>query len=232
MEALKSRHGFVNHIRRNGYALLSRWRCEEKTISIAREIGMVTDIQTLLPNSNIPVVQTLIPRNEAKSSSSHYSGTFGLDEFPLHTDLAHWVQPPRYFILRCQNGSRSVVTRLLACSTLETLLNTKTLRQALVRPRRAGQNGALCLLPLVFHVNDICGFRWDSLFLVPMNDAAKKVAEIILARAWHLSRAVTLAEPGDTLIVDNWRLLHGRGKISMIDTNRQLERVYLSEIYI
>lgn len=232
MEALISEQGFAERLRRDGYVLLSRWRCEETTIAIGHKIGVVTDIQALLPYSNIPTVQTLTPRNEAKSSSSHYSGIFGLNEFPLHTDLAHWARPPRYFILRCQNGSRSVATKLLACSTLATLLNIETLRHALVRPRRAGRNGMLCLLPLLFHVDGTCGFRWDSLFLIPMNEAAKKIAEIILTRSWHLSSTVTLAERGDTLIVDNWRLLHGRGRISMIDIDRQLERVYLSEIYI
>ena len=232
MEATVSELCFSERLRRDGYVLLPQWRRDETTIAIGHKIGVVTDIQALLPHSNIPTVQTLEPRNETKSSNNHYSGIFGLNEFPLHTDLAHWARPPRYFILRCQNGSRSVVTKLLAFSTLVTLLNTEMLHQALVRPRRAGRNGMLCLLPLMFHVDGVSGFRWDSLFLVPVNEAAKKVAEIILTRAWHFSGSVTLAERGDTLIVDNWRLLHGRGRISMIDIDRRLERVYLSEIYL
>ena len=227
-----SGQSFVDHLSRDGYVLLPRWRCEETTIAIGRSIGVVTDIQALLPQSNISTVQTLEPRNVVNSSNNHYSGTFGFDEFPLHTDLAHWARPPRYFILRCQNGSRSVVTKLLAFSTLATLLNAATLRQALLRPRRTGRDGTLCLLPFLFHVDGVYGFRWDSLFLVPMNEAAKKIAEIILTRAWHLSQAETLVKRGDTLIVDNWRILHGRGKVTMIDADRQLERVYLSKIYI
>jgi L-asparagine oxygenase len=39
--------------------------------------------------------------------------------------------------------------------------------------------------------------------------------------------AVALREPGDTLIVDNWRLLHGRSRITFDATARVLKRAYL-----
>lgn len=231
IEAPGQRQDIADCLDRVGYVLLLRWRRDETTIAIGQSIGSVLDIHALLPRGNVPTVQTLKPRHEADSSANRYSGTYGLDEFPLHTDLAHWTLPPRYFVLRCQNGSRAVSTRLLANSTLASVLDTATLRRALVRPRRAGPNGTLCLLPLVFCRDGICGFRWDPLFLVPMNEAASRVAKIMHPHTWHVSKSLTLAERGDTLIVDNWRFLHGRSRISMTDIDRRLERVYLSEIH-
>ena len=80
--------------------------------------GMVIDLDVLLPGSGIPTVQTLKPRTERQAPKSHYSGIFGLDEFPLHTDLAHWAMPPRYFMLRCIHGSPDVTTKLLPATVM------------------------------------------------------------------------------------------------------------------
>ena len=92
----------------------------------------------------------------------------------------------------------------------------------------------LCLLPLRFCVDGTYGFRWDPLFLVPMNASASRVAEIMSTNTWDQSQllSLTLSRRGDTLVIDNWRCLHGRSRVSVIDRERRLERVYLSEIHI
>ncbi len=221
-----------SRLHESGYVLLREWRRQETTIAIGQSIGNVVDTRALLPQKTIGSVQTLEPRTKAASSPYRYSGVFGLNEFPLHTDLAHWLRPPRYLVLRYQHGSRVVDTRLLASSTLVSLLGYRTLRRAVARPRRRGQNDALCLLPLVFYANRTYAFRWDSLFLVPMNEAAHKVAQLMRTQARHIAESLTLAESGDTLIVDNWRVLHGRSKVPLHSIDRRLERVYLSEIHI
>jgi hypothetical protein len=133
----------ADHLHRTGYVLLPGWRQEQTTINIGRNIGTVVDISALLPNSGIPTVQTLKPRGVRDAPSNLYSGTFGLAEFPLHTDLAHWARPPRYFLLRCVRGAEAVVTRLLPISALAPSLGTATLRRALARPRRPTRAGML-----------------------------------------------------------------------------------------
>ncbi|WP_189666890.1 TauD/TfdA family dioxygenase [Pseudomonas amygdali] len=42
---------------------------------------------------------------------------------------------------------------------------------------------------------------------------------------------VCLCNPGDTLIVDNWRMLHGRSAVPTSAMRRQLERIYISELW-
>ena len=222
----------VPRLHQDGFVFLPKWRPNEKTITIARSIGTVLDIPALLPQSNIPTVQTLAPRNSADSLRNQYSGTYGLTEFPLHTDLAHWAQPPRYMMLRCRVGSRAVNTRLLHSSVLISMFGETHLRHALTRPRRSQNHATLCLLPLFFCVDGNCGFRWDPLFTVPMNTLATQVGMIMSTNAWDKSKLVilSLANRDDTLIVDNWRCLHGRSTVPATDLERKVERVYLREI--
>lgn len=42
---------------------------------------------------------------------------------------------------------------------------------------------------------------------------------------------ILLNQPGDTLLIDNWQMLHGRGEVLAQGTIRRIERVYLSEIF-
>lgn len=228
-----SRKHITIQLHQNGYVMLPEWYREETTISIAHSLGTVVDIRALLPQTHISTVQTLTPNHKTNSSDNHYTGTYGLAEFPMHTDLAHWARPPRYFILRCQKGTPEVTTKILPGSALYSILKMPLLRRALARPRQLGQNGLLLLLPLVFQVGNIYGFRWDSLFLVPMNETATQVAEMLSMTSLYKSKlkSFSLARNGDTLIIDNWRCLHGRSKVPETEINRKIERVYLSEIH-
>ena len=222
----------VSLLHRVGYVLLPAWRPSDTTAAVANSIGTIVNIDSLLPGTDIPTVQTLMPRCETTASLNEYSGTFGLNEFPFHSDLAHWVRPPRYLMLRCLNGSPTVATKVLNSSILTSVLGTKTLRKALARPRRVNPTTALCLLPLAFSVGGVDGLRWDPLFLVPMNSVARRVAELMHTQVWQFSEHLTLVKRGDTLIIDNWRVLHGRSEVARLDIDRRVERVYLSELHV
>lgn len=215
----------------DGYAFISEWLCDWSTLEVASLIGTIIDLEALLPGSGIPTVQTLKPRNEREAPKSHYSGVFGLQEFPLHTDLAHWAKPPRYFMLRCIYGTADVATRLLPASAIVSAVGDAVLRRALVKPRRSSRYGSAGLLTLAFSLDPTFGLRWDSLFLKPMNSAAHDVMDFMNRdeRTWDELKELLLQRLGDTLIVDNWRMLHGRSHV-VAGPNRILERIYLSEI--
>ena len=227
------RENLVDQLNQVGYIKLHEWRSKEKTISIALSLGTVVEIETLLPESGISTVQPLMPGHKAESSSNTYTGTFGLAEFPFHTDLAHWAKPPRYIMLRCRKGTPKVTTRVLPCSELNSYWKISDLQRAIVRPRQTGPDNTISLLPLAFRAEGVTGLRWDSLFLVPMSNTAKDVADLLSSESWVKSKAKSLAltEEGDTLIIDNWRCLHGRSKVPEYEMNREIERVYLSTIY-
>lgn len=225
--------GLSRQLQLDGYALIPQFRCSGSTFEVASDVGTIIDLEVLLPGSRIPTVQTLTPRKESEAPESRYSGVFGLSEFPLHTDLAHWAIPPRYFMLRCIHGANDVATKLLPASAVVSTVGHAILRRALVKPRRASRYGNVGLLPLLFFSGQTNGLRWDSLFLTPMSAAARDVMDFMTGSegTWSELKEIVLVRPGDTLIVDNWRMLHGRSD-AVAGPNRIIERIYLSEIVL
>jgi hypothetical protein len=215
----------------DGYVFLSKWRVDQSTFELAQLLGTVIDIPSILKRPDIPIVQTLKPYSERHAPRNGYSRAFGLGEFPFHTDLAHWVRPPPYFMLRCRRGSPSVSTQLIQFSDVECKLDYGLIARALVRSRKHQPNGTNCLLPVRYVTYGSYAFRWDSLFLIPMTRSAKRLSIIMSTTDWPESFSVSLVHPGDTLIVDNRRLLHRRTSVSPSEADRRIERVYFSEVH-
>lgn len=152
-----------------------------------------------------------------------YGGNYGQSELPLHTDLAHWYRPPRYVLLRCIVGSPEVATRLLHVRSLERAMPSGLMRRAMFSPRRR-LDGKMYLLRLV--TSEL--FRWDALFLMPQNLAAREFSAFMSASAPTLPTTdIFLAEPGRALLIDNWQVLHGRSAVPNNSANRTLSRFYL-----
>lgn len=162
---------------------------------------------------------------------NQYSGHYGLDTFPLHTDLAHWALPPHYFLLRCVVGSNDVYTHVLHSGPVVDLLGLAALSKAVfsARKRRIGHSG---LVRAVSQHEGTLVFRWDRIFLKPLNQHAQVFASTMLDSAWDdkIIRLL-LNQAGDVLVIDNWRVLHGRGQVMPESRARHIERVYLSEMF-
>ncbi|SFU21052.1 Taurine catabolism dioxygenase TauD, TfdA family [Mesorhizobium sp. YR577] len=217
-------------LQHGGYAFIPQWQRSQATREVASLVGTVLDLDAFLPGSGIPTVQTLKPKKECEAPKSQYSGMFGLEEFPLHTDLAHWAKPPRYLMLRCVLGTPHVGTRLLPASAIVNAVGLQVLQRALVKPRRSSRYGKAGLLTLAFSSGSTLGLRWDSLFLTPMNAAARAVTDFMTGgdMKWGDGKEIFLLQPGDTLIIDNWLMLHGRSR-ALAGRERIIERIYLSE---
>lgn len=84
-----------------GYVLIKRWKCGVSTEKLAGMIGTIIDVEKVATGHKISTVQALTPREARPGKSNTYSDVFGLSEFPLHSDYAHWETPPRYLMLRC-----------------------------------------------------------------------------------------------------------------------------------
>jgi hypothetical protein len=174
------------------------------------------------------LVQDLVPR--ATASPNTYSGIFGLDRFPFHSDLAHWRTPPRYLLLRCITGHAAVPTLLLDAHTIYDAVTLDVLGRAIFRPRRP-RDGKLTLLRLYEPTEAGGCFRWDEIFLKPasrIGDIADCRGREELANCKSLS--ITLARAGDTLLIDNWRMLHARSPIPLGREDRKFQRVYLEGV--
>lgn len=152
-----------------------------------------------------------------------YGGNYGLEELPMHTDLAHWHSPPRYVLLRCVKGSAEVSTKVIDRFELERHISPSLMRRALFSPRRP-LDGKMYLLRML--TRD--AIRWDSLFLLPKNASAFVVTELMISHVYSPSvKEFFLEETGHAILLDNWRVLHGRSPVTNNSLDRLLDRVYL-----
>jgi L-asparagine oxygenase len=210
-------------ITKYGYALMAQHRPSADIIEVANEFGI-----PLTPWED-GLVQTLTPRKDADPNT--YSGNFGLGDFPFHTDLAHWRRPPRYLLLRCLVGYNDVPTLLVDGHALIDAISRDNLSRAIFKPRRP-RDGAFDLLRLFEPMAEGADLlRWDEIFLRP----ASKVGDTVdgEVREWLANcepLAVGLVRRGDTLIIDNWRMLHARSSIPLGREDRSIQRVYLGAL--
>jgi L-asparagine oxygenase len=153
---------------------------------------------------------------------------FGTNKFPLHTDLAHWRFPPRFLMLRCVAGYEAVATLLIDGMDVIANIDPIVLSRTLVRPRRRVQ-GMIPLLRLYDGQKSDRGLlRWDDIFIRPASQAGEiGVQNFRECLASFNPISFFLAKQGDTLIIDNWRMLHGRSAVVPTCSARVIERLYL-----
>jgi L-asparagine oxygenase len=216
----------ADEIGQQGYITLRGHRPEACSFDALSDLGQIEVVEGL------SAIQSLTPQDKAEALSNTYSGNFGLGEFPLHTDLAHWVIPPRYLALRCIRGVASVGTRLFDGRHLIERFGADLLRTILVQPRRPMRNG-LQLIRLLERVScsDEFRLRWDSIYLKPASvHSSKFFCEFVEFIKNAKPFEVHLLERGDTLIIDNWRYLHGRATTDDRARERKIDRAYLGLI--
>jgi hypothetical protein len=69
-----------------GFAVMRSFAPGLSSLETAVHLGVIDAVEGL--NST----QTLVPLNVDEAPPNTYSGNFGCAEFPLHTDLAHWLR--------------------------------------------------------------------------------------------------------------------------------------------
>lgn len=215
-------HTLKGDIARDGFAFIRGYSPGVDALAVANALGQ------LLEPWEGGTVQDLIPRST--STPNTYSGSYGLGCFPFHTDLAHWRIPPRYLLLRCVTGYADVPTLLLDGQNIFDAVTLNILARAIFKPRRP-RNGTLELLRLYEPTNDGYCFRWDELFLKPasrIGDIASQRVKEQLDKSEPLR--ISLTQVGDTLLIDNWRMLHARSPIPVERENRRVQRIYLESL--
>lgn len=90
----------------NGYIDLGVFHPEKSALDVAYLIANELNIQI------DGDVESLTVSTTAAKPKNTYGGNYGLGTLPLHTDLAHWHIPPRFFMLRCAVADPQVFTML------------------------------------------------------------------------------------------------------------------------
>jgi hypothetical protein len=214
-----------NIVDRNGYIFLPTFRPGASGEVIAPLLGD----PVALGQSGF--LHRLSPRSERASTPNTYSGMHGLAAFPFHTDLAHYDLPPRYLMLRCVSGFQEVATLLLDGLALVDAIGPTLLGRSLVQPRRARAGRRPLLTLYAPHHGTRGRLRWDAAFIQPASPLGREgCARIATGIAESAPKSIALLHPGDTLVVDNWRMLHARSRVPQQYSGRVIERAYLEAL--
>jgi len=211
-------------LEQDGYAYLEQWHADVALIELVQQHGVAL-------NFGKSPVHRIVPQQNATPNT--YSGIYGLGEFPLHTDMAHWPEPPRYMLLRCVKGQSTVATTVLDAWDVIRRTGPLDLARALVKPRRP-LHGTVPLLTVLRagRPDRAMLFRWDDRYIVPASSAGQLGMNRVRAILPEMvARKIHLCKPGDTLWLDNWRILHGRSSVPHSCTDRVIERVYLGDVF-
>lgn len=202
-----------------GFIEIEGLSSDAELIYNARHLGSV------IPHSNGELIFILRP----KDSNSAYEGTlsniYGFGTFPYHTDTSFWPSPARYILLHSDLGSK--------CDTL--IVAVKDIWESLSQADRSDARRAIFITKtihrqfyasLIFEEHGIRFIRYDPSCMAPMNDSAKRIVRKLNKLLKKIPPLRVNWTEGKTLIIDNWKLLHGRDKVND-ENHRTLKRIYI-----
>jgi hypothetical protein len=171
------------------------------------------------------VVQKLVPLNKGNAYPNSLSSKYATEAFPLHNDTAHWITPCRYLILGCMDEGESMrPTTLLDFSSLEITKEEKGELQSSPFIIKNGRNSFYANI-LEKHREFV---RYDPGCMIPANSRSNKIADLFSSKRAQDSTKEVQWKQGMIIIIDNWRMLHGRGKPMECGRDRELYRVLVS----
>ncbi len=184
---------------------------EDAILSFANQIGTL-DLGIAEVLSGPPVMR--LEFDEAKAGSADKSAYFTSDEFSLHTDLTYVKNPPRWLLTLCVEPDEGGggLTVLTDCKPAWAALaedERAILEQPIFSFENAPNTGEGICENVAIH-EPASPERWrvrsDTLICPAECDAAmKRFTQELEERAVQF-----LMNAGDLLIIDNYRILHGR----------------------
>ena len=165
---------------------------------------------------------TLSPTEAEAAKPRSLSKVHDVGRFPLHIDTAHWLTPCRYIMLACISpGSANRPTLLLDTQRLPlTKYQLSLLRTTPLRVTN-GRNSFFSTIlskarPFV---------RFDPGCMTASTADAASTLAILARQNWPDCIETVCWEAGKVVVIDNWRVLHGRGQADSPDFDRKLLRI-------
>jgi hypothetical protein len=196
------------------------------TVSSLKQIIMAVanGLGNIVPARGNVFVESLSPLSSENARAASLSRKFGCGPLPLHCDTAHWLTPCRYIVLGCtETGNVEAPTLLLDTASIELSNTQKVLTRSASFVVRNGRKS--------FYASLIDGgrsfVRLDPGCMEPVSQASVEAMNLF-GQENQESKTISFHwKAGDVLILDNWRMLHGRGNQSTADPNRRLLRAYV-----
>jgi alpha-ketoglutarate-dependent taurine dioxygenase len=192
-------------------------------LSLAQLIG------TPVHQSNIPLIQPIVPRSNDAARHNTTSALYGLNAFPPHTDAAHWPNPPRYVLFQCYRCQSNTPTMIVDANPILNDTNrANDLARAVWQIRRV-THPFLC--SAIVDGPRGRAFRWDPAIMIPASSHARQSLFSIAEQISSICRDAPITiqwHPGDILVIDNWRMLHWRPSIAPKGGPRVLCRIFVT----
>jgi alpha-ketoglutarate-dependent taurine dioxygenase len=175
-------------------------------------------------NNNV-LIDELRPLEKNQAKINSLSSKFGTKSFPFHTDTAYKKIPVRYIILYAINPGAGHRTTLLVdgLRIFDLKVNKSKLESAIFKIK----NGRYSFITNMIEINKDATYRirFDLSCMIP----ATRESIVMLNKCKKLIEGQEIIElewvKGDLLILDNWRMLHGRGSVQVNDDDRLLYRL-------
>ncbi|TCH97912.1 hypothetical protein EJV46_11875 [Roseococcus sp. SYP-B2431] len=193
-----------------------------ETETLATEVASIAlTLGEIVPGRDGHPVEQIVPQEVASAYPGSLSSRFGLETLPLHTDTAHWPIPCRYLVMACaEPGPNPTPTILLDSRAVQITASEAKFCMSAVFLIRNGQRsfyGSIMERNRPF-------IRFDPGCMKAVTD--DRVTEVDLFSLRRNERVIYRHEwtRGDILVIDNWRVLHGRGVDSPTERGRKLLR--------
>jgi alpha-ketoglutarate-dependent taurine dioxygenase len=210
------------HLRRCGWASVSPDADGAPIAERAAELATVLG-EIVAPRRN-GVSESVSPRSATDARMPSLSRKFGLGFLPLHCDTAHWMVPCRYVVLACvETGHVDAPTLLLDTSSLDLSDAERLLARSACFLVRNGRRSFYASM-MDSHRSFV---RVDPGCMEPVTETAVEAMSLYSYDRQRHKTAHFHWKIGKILVIDNWRVLHGRGNNTPVDPTRRLLRIYV-----
>jgi hypothetical protein len=165
---------------------------------------------------------TLSPTETDAAKPQSLSKIHDFGEFPLHVDTAHWPTPCRYVMLACVSpGSADRPTFILDTWRLPlTDLQTSLLHSTPLRVTN-GRNSFFSTI-----LSKSRSFvRFDPGCMTSTSTDGSMALAVLSRENWSDYIETVDWQAGKVVVINNWRLLHGRSQADHPDKDRKLLRI-------
>jgi hypothetical protein len=192
--------------------------------AVLAEIRRLGDfLGTRVVGRNRALEEVVEPQESSGAHPRSLSAQYGLNTLPFHVELSHRPRPCRYLLLGCIDpGSPSAITRLLDWRKLVFSPDEFQLLESAPVLVRTGRRSFYSTVLSTDHAF----LRYDPACLEAVDERGHTALKLV-------ERRLALGSPethewcrGDIIIIDNWRVLHGRDP-SEPDSGRRLARILI-----
>ena len=192
--------------------------------SILREMGQVGDRLGRRVRGRAGALEEVVePRHLDEAHPRSLSARYGLGALPFHVELSHRTRPCRYVLLGCIDpGSPSAATMLLDWRTLGFSREELSLLEEAPLLVRAGRHSFYSTIL----ARGGAFLRYDPGCLEAVDERGQRALRLVEDRIVGAPTDEHHWHQGDILIIDNWRVLHGRSP-SDRGSGRRLARILI-----